>query len=96
MTEATAGNTRDATGDIEWKRLPNLSWWAIQDFTHDNGPATNIFLYGGEIASGVQASMLEGKSREHIAKRHRLRSPVRKLENAISATNGRKDEDDKD
>jgi membrane protein len=58
--------------------------------------ATNIFLYGGEIASGVQATMLEGKSREKIAERHRLRSPVRKLEKAVSTTTGQRDEDDKD
>jgi membrane protein len=57
---------------------------------------TNIFLYGGEMAATVQAALLEGKPREEIAERHRLRSPVRKLENVVSGNVGRKDKDDKD
>jgi membrane protein len=39
-----------------------------------------IFLFGGQLASLIEALEHRGKDREEVAKRHELRSPVRKLE----------------
>jgi membrane protein len=43
----------------------------------------NIFLFGGEVASLVKTVLLEGRSRSTVEERHRLRSPVRRLEGVI-------------